>query len=144
MLWQAALDHAWLARMGLLAASELARRDTGVETRSPASSSLLGAVPRGPAGSLAPAQLLQLSVTMRTLTRYPQTQVLSLHLISLLGPEVASYLSENESWISPLHDCHHVLRVRIAAVCEKAAVRLAQPANSHQTSLFPCSPNLSI
>lgn len=64
----------WLVRTGLLAGSDVARGDAGAETHSSASSSSLGDVSRGSAGSLAPTWLLQLSVTVHTLTRYLQTQ----------------------------------------------------------------------
>lgn len=70
-------------------------------------------------------------------------RLLSLHLILLLVPDAASYFSENESWTPPLCVCHCALRIRIVAV-EKAAARLMQSAKSHQTSLLPCFPNLSI
>lgn len=46
----------------------------GAQEHSSASSCSSADVPRGPAGSLAPAQLLQPSVTMHTLTEYLKTQ----------------------------------------------------------------------
>lgn len=53
-------------------------------------------------------------------------RLLLLHLILLLVPDAALYLSENESWTPLLRASHRVLRIGIAAG-EKAAARLAQP-----------------
>lgn len=133
----------WLVRIGLLAGSDVARGDAGAETHSSASSSSLGDVSRGPAGSLAPTWLLQLSVLCTPWLGTYRHRLLSLHLILLLVPDAASYLSENETWSLPLCACR-VLWIKIAAG-EKAAARLVvKPAKAHQTSLLPCSPNLSV
>lgn len=74
ILYQATLDHALACQDGFAGWLGYGQRDIGVQEHPSASSSSLGDVPQGPAGSLAPAQLLQLSVTRHTLAQYLQIQ----------------------------------------------------------------------
>lgn len=73
LLCQAALDHTLACQNGFACWLGCGQRDTGVQEHSSASSSSQGC-PTRTCWDLAPAQLLQLRVTMHTLTKYLQTQ----------------------------------------------------------------------
>lgn len=70
ILYQAALDHALAFQNGFAHWLDVARRTRVCRSTHVPAALPWGCPTKGSAGSLAPAQLLQLRVTMHTLTKY--------------------------------------------------------------------------
>lgn len=139
ILCQAALDHALACQNGFAGWLGCARGTLVCRSTHLPAAPLLGVSHKDPLGAwLLPSCCSSVSPCRAWLSTY-RHRLLLLHFILLLVPDTASYLSENETWTSPLCAC--VLRTRVAAGV-KAEARLVQLAKSHQTSLLPCSLNV--
>lgn len=134
ILCQAALDHALACQNGFGGWLGCDRGTLVCRNTHLPATPLLGMSHKDLLGAwLLPSCCSSVSPWVPWLSTY-RHRLLLLHLILLLVPDAASYLSDNETWISPLCACCHVLRIRVSAGA-KAAAKLVQPAKFPQTPL---------